>query len=60
MKKIKKIYVCDPNLNKKCDKSYCAHMWEDGPCKYTIHKEYALIGTKPIKIEEFEKNNERI
>lgn len=55
MKKIKKIYVCDPNLNKKCGKSYCAHMWEDGPCKYTIHKEYALIGTKPIKIEELEK-----
>ena len=54
--KTKKLYICDPNLNKECSKTNC-HI-NGGPCIHTVDPENALIGTQPIDMNIVEINEE--
>lgn len=40
MDKAKDVWLCDPRKNKDCSKTGC--YLNDGPCRCTTHKEYAL------------------
>lgn len=36
-----KVYICDPERNRKCDKTGCWYIGKRGPCKCTLKKKYA-------------------
>lgn len=38
------LYLCDPEKNKECSKSYC--YINGGECEHTTKKEYAMEETK--------------
>lgn len=40
MDKAKEVWLCDPRKNKDCRKTSC--YLNDGPCRCTTRKEYAL------------------
>lgn len=48
-----KIYECDPEKNKTCEKTFCAALYSDGECRHTTHEEYKKDGTEGIEKDEF-------
>ncbi len=44
------LYLCDPKLHTKCEKTRC-HI-SGGPCLYTRYPEFRVAGTKGISSSE--------
>lgn len=44
------LYLCDPEKNAVCKKTFCAHLYSDGECIATTNPECAQLGKdgKPI------------
>lgn len=47
------LYICDPDKNKDCKKTYCYYN-KTGECKHTKNPKHARAGTMPIKCKEIQ------